>query len=136
MTALDGKPDAPRVNLYVIESTMDEVVTPYQSAFLPTTENVQNVTLQNQCPTDLTDHIGMIYDPVAHQDVIAALGNNSRTALPLPGPRLPAGSSPADQRLNSPSSTVTSRRQIVRGANYRDEPKLGGPPPARKILRG
>ena len=94
MTALDGKPDATGVNLYVIESTMDELVTPYQSAFLPTTENVQNVTLQNQCPTDLTDHIGMIYDPVALQDVIAALGNNRQTALPLPRPTCPPAVAP------------------------------------------
>lgn len=94
MTALNAKPDASGVNFYVIESTMDEVVTPYQSAFLPATENVQDVTLQDQCPTDLTDHIGIIYDPVAIQDVVAALANNGHTATPLPGPACPPAVAP------------------------------------------
>ena len=94
LAALDGKPDAPGVDFYVIESTMDEVVTPYQSAFLPSNENVQNVTLQTQCPTDLTDHIGIIYDPVALQDVMAALDNNSSTASSLPEPTCPPAVAP------------------------------------------
>jgi hypothetical protein len=74
----------------VIESTLDEVVTPYQSAFLPSSENVQNMTLQSQCPTDLTEHVGMIYDPVALQDVVSALANNGNSATPLPQPTCPA----------------------------------------------
>ena len=94
LAALDGKPDAAGVDFYVIESSLDEAVTPYQSAFLPASENVQNVTLQTQCPTDLTDHIGIIYDPVALQDVIAALENNSTTASPLPQPNCPTAVAP------------------------------------------
>ena len=90
MGALDGQPDAPGVDFYVIESNRDEVVTPYTSAFLPPTENVQNITLQDQCPTDLTEHVGIIYDPVALQDVINALANNGPTATPLPAPTCPA----------------------------------------------
>ncbi|HEX4864306.1 MAG TPA: alpha/beta fold hydrolase [Acidimicrobiales bacterium] len=88
--ALNAAPDAAGVDFYVIESTFDELVTPYQSAFLPSTENVQNVTLQSQCPTDLTDHIGIIYDPVALQDVMNALGNNGPSATSLPQPSCPA----------------------------------------------
>ena len=87
--ALNGQPDASGVNHYVIESRYDEVVTPYTNAFLPAGENVQNVTLQDQCPTDATEHLGIIYDPVALQDVMAALANNSSSAVPLPQPSCP-----------------------------------------------
>jgi pimeloyl-ACP methyl ester carboxylesterase len=90
LQALNGQPDAAGVNQYVIESNKDEFVTPYTSSFLPTTENVQDVTLQSQCPTDLTDHIGIIYDPVALQDVMNALANNGTTATQLPQPSCPA----------------------------------------------
>ena len=89
LDALNARPDAAGVNFFVIESTFDEVVTPYQSAFLPSNENVQNVTLQNQCPTDLTDHVGIIYDPVALQDAVNALANNGGSATPLPQPACP-----------------------------------------------
>ena len=89
LDALNARPDAAGVNFYVIESTFDEVVTPYQSAFLPSNENVQNVTLQNQCPTDLTDHVGIIYDPVALQDAVNALANNGGSATPVPQPTCP-----------------------------------------------
>ena len=90
LDALNARPDAAGVNFYVIESTFDEVVTPYESAFLPSGENVQNVTLQTQCPTDLTEHVGMIYDPVALQDVVNGLANNGGSATPLPQPTCPA----------------------------------------------
>jgi hypothetical protein len=90
LQTLNGHPDAPGVNYYVIESNRDEVVTPYTSAFLPPTENVQNVTLQSQCSTDLTEHLGIIYDPVALQDVMNALVNNGTKAAALPHPSCPA----------------------------------------------
>lgn len=60
----------------VIESKYDEVVTPYTSTFL-SGPNTQNITLQNQCSTDYTEHLGIIYDPVALQDVMNALGPDS-----------------------------------------------------------
>lgn len=67
----------------VIESKYDEVVTPYTSAFLSgPADQVQNITLQDQCSTDYTEHIGIIYDPVALQDVMNALGSDSPTFAP------------------------------------------------------
>jgi triacylglycerol esterase/lipase EstA (alpha/beta hydrolase family) len=66
----------------VIESKYDEVVTPYTSAFL-SGDNVQNILLQHQCPTDFSDHIGIVYDPVALQDVINALGPDSPSFVPV-----------------------------------------------------
>lgn len=56
----------------VIETRYDEVVTPYTSAFL-SGSNVKDITLQNQCILDFTDHLGIIYDQVALHDVLNAL---------------------------------------------------------------
>jgi len=58
----------------VLETTGDEVVTPFTSAFLPAGPNVQNITLQSQCPQDASDHISIPYDSNALQDMINALG--------------------------------------------------------------
>jgi hypothetical protein len=69
------------VNEVVIATRYDEDVTPYTSAFL-TGDGVRNITVQDQCPTDYTDHIGIIYDPVALQDVRAALEHPRRPFQP------------------------------------------------------
>ena len=61
----------------VIETADDDVVTPYTNAFLPAAANVQNITLQNQCPQDASDHISIPYDSNALQDMINALGPDS-----------------------------------------------------------
>lgn len=104
LTALNSEETAPGVLYYVIESEFDEVVTPapspqaallgeWPSAYLHGTSNqVLNVRLQDQCPTDATEHIGIIYDPVALQDVMNALENNSPIGsdpLSLPEPKCP-----------------------------------------------
>ena len=38
---------------------------------------MQNITLQNQCPQDASDHISIPYDSNALQDMINALGPDS-----------------------------------------------------------
>ena len=82
MTSLNAGGDTQAGPKYVvIETKYDEIVTPYTSAFL-TGPNVQNILLQNQCGIDFTDHIGIIYDPVALQDVMNALGANSPSFRP------------------------------------------------------
>jgi triacylglycerol esterase/lipase EstA (alpha/beta hydrolase family) len=60
------------VSYTVIESRDDEVVTPYTSAFL-SGPGVTNITLQNQCGLDQTDHLEIAADPVALADVLNAL---------------------------------------------------------------
>ena len=60
------------VSYTVIESRYDEVVTPYTSAFL-SGAGVTDITLQNQCPLDLSDHLEIAADPVALADVLNAL---------------------------------------------------------------
>lgn len=76
-----GGDTVPGPKYVVIETQYDEVVTPYQSAFL-TGPKVQNILLQKQCSLDFTDHIGIPYDPVALQDVMNALGADSPTFKP------------------------------------------------------
>ncbi len=70
------------VRYVVVESKFDEVVTPYRNAFLPAAPNVENILLQNQCSTDFTEHLGIIYDPIALQDVMNALGPDDPTFRP------------------------------------------------------
>jgi len=64
----------PNIDYTVIETKYDEVVTPYNSEFLPDASNVTNVLLQSRCPADFTEHVGIIYDPIAIQWMLNALG--------------------------------------------------------------
>ena len=60
---LNAAPEAPPPPSYTVVSTRyDEVVTPYRSQAL---EGATNVVLQDRCPEDVTDHVGIIYDPIA-----------------------------------------------------------------------
>jgi triacylglycerol esterase/lipase EstA (alpha/beta hydrolase family) len=77
LTSLNATPTAAAVQYVVIETADDEVVTPYTNAFLPAASNVQNITLQNQCPQDHSDHLSIGYDSNALQDVLNALGPDS-----------------------------------------------------------
>jgi len=86
-----GGETAAGVSYTVIESRYDEVVTPYTSAFL-SGPGVTDITLQNQCPLDLTDHLEIAADPVALADVLNALDPPHPvrvpclTVLPITGP--------------------------------------------------
>jgi triacylglycerol esterase/lipase EstA (alpha/beta hydrolase family) len=60
----------------VIETTHDEVVTPYTNAFL-SGANVTNILLQNQCPKDPAGHIAMFLDGPTVQDIVNQLGPNT-----------------------------------------------------------
>lgn len=56
----------------VIQTTHDEVVTPYTNAFLSGSA-VTNITIQNQCPKDPVGHIGMFEDSPVMQNVLNQL---------------------------------------------------------------
>ena len=74
MQKLNAGEEAPPPPSYtVVSTTHDEVVTPYQSQAL-TGSTVTNVVLQDRCPEDITDHVGIIYDPIALQWTENALG--------------------------------------------------------------
>jgi triacylglycerol esterase/lipase EstA (alpha/beta hydrolase family) len=73
MTKLNAGGDTvPGVRYTVIQSANDEVVTPYQSAFLAGAR-VTNITLQEQCSLDQGEHLSMPYDHIADADVLTAL---------------------------------------------------------------
>jgi triacylglycerol esterase/lipase EstA (alpha/beta hydrolase family) len=67
-----GGDTVPGPRYVVIETTHDEVVTPYTNAFL-SGPNVTNITIQNQCPTDPAEHIGLTEDSPALQNVLNQL---------------------------------------------------------------
>lgn len=70
-----GEPLSSEVRYVVIETTHDEVVTPYTNAFL-SGSNVTDITIQNQCPSDPVGHIGMFDDSPALQNVLNQLGSS------------------------------------------------------------
>jgi triacylglycerol esterase/lipase EstA (alpha/beta hydrolase family) len=82
LTGLNKTPTVPGVRYVVIETNADEVVTPYTNAFLPAGPNVQNITLQNQCSQDASDHLSIGYDSNALQDVVNALGPDNPSFQP------------------------------------------------------
>ncbi len=92
LAKLNATPTVPAVQYTVIESTGDEVVTPYTNAFLPAAPNVTNITVNNQCSADHTDHVEIAADPIALADVLNALDPAAPvtvpclTVLPLTGP--------------------------------------------------
>jgi hypothetical protein len=69
-----GEPLVSGVRYVVIESTHDEVVTPYTNAFLHGS-NVTDITIQEQCPKDPTEHVGMIEDSPSLQNVLNQLSS-------------------------------------------------------------
>jgi triacylglycerol esterase/lipase EstA (alpha/beta hydrolase family) len=92
LASLNTAPTVPGVKYTVIESKDDEVVTPYSDAFLPVASNVTNITVNDQCALDLSDHVEIAADPVALADMLNALDPASPvtvpclTVLPLTGP--------------------------------------------------
>jgi triacylglycerol esterase/lipase EstA (alpha/beta hydrolase family) len=67
-----GGETVPGVRYTVIQTSYDEVVTPYSSAFL-SGPDVTDILLQDQCPLDFGDHLSMPYDHIADADVLTAL---------------------------------------------------------------
>ncbi|MFF3574513.1 hypothetical protein [Nocardia jiangxiensis] len=51
---------------------LDELVIPYTSGIVAE-PNSTNITVQDQCPQDLADHLALASDPVAARDVLNTL---------------------------------------------------------------
>ncbi|WP_338675646.1 alpha/beta fold hydrolase [Streptomyces sp. SCSIO 30461] len=69
----EGGDTVPGVQYTVIATKYDEVVTPYRSAFL-SGPGVKNVTLQDLCAIDLSEHVAIgLWDRVAYHEVTNAL---------------------------------------------------------------
>jgi triacylglycerol esterase/lipase EstA (alpha/beta hydrolase family) len=82
LTQLNATPTVPGVDYTVIETDDDEVVTPYTNAFLPAAPNVTNITVQNQCSLDASDHLEIAYDPIAMADMLNALDPENPVQVP------------------------------------------------------
>ena len=101
------------VSFTQISTRYDEVVTPYTSAFLPRTPDrrVVNVTLQDACLTNTAEHVGIIFDGVALQHMLSALGRRG------PANRLlkpDCTGARADTWPNTDSGTVPERGAAAR----------------------
>lgn len=89
-----GGDTVPGVSYYTIVTKNDEVVTPYTSGEL-TGPDAVNVTLQDTCPLDRSDHLEAPYSPVVLHLVLNALdpdhpvGVPCQVVLPLTGPTGP-----------------------------------------------
>ncbi|MGI5478723.1 esterase/lipase family protein [Streptomyces lavendofoliae] len=72
-----GGDTMPGVTYTTLVTRFDEVVTPYDRQYIHDItgpdNRVKNITLQDLCPVDLTDHIGSSYDPFANGLVLKAL---------------------------------------------------------------
>jgi triacylglycerol lipase len=78
LNKLNAGDEAPGpVSYTVIQTAYDAVVIPYTSAFLSgPASRVTNITLQDRCPGDGIDHLGITTDPVVLQWVEEALARN------------------------------------------------------------
>jgi triacylglycerol lipase len=75
LTRLNAGDETPgHVSYTQITTRYDEVVTPYLSAYLAPGRKTTNITLQDLCPYDLSEHVFIPTDPVAIQLVLDALG--------------------------------------------------------------
>jgi pimeloyl-ACP methyl ester carboxylesterase len=106
MQRLNAPPEAPPPPSYTVVSTMyDEVVTPYRSQAL---EGATNVVLQERCPEDVTDHVGIVYDPIALEWTLNALGR--------PGPADPAFQPTcSDETSGGPPFSAVARKRAQVG---------------------
>lgn len=69
----EGGDTVPGVRYTVIATKYDQVVTPYRTQFL-NGPGVRNVTVQDLCPVDLSEHVAIgVLDRVAHHEVANAL---------------------------------------------------------------
>ncbi|MGW7514445.1 esterase/lipase family protein [Streptomyces sp. NPDC054796] len=70
-----GGDTMPGIAYTTVVSRYDEIATPYQNQYLKPGPGatVRNITLQDECPEDHTEHLGIPYDPVALDHVHRAL---------------------------------------------------------------
>ena len=67
-----GGDTVPGVQYTVIQTRFDDVVTPYANSFLKGA-GATNITVQDVCGQDFTDHIGIPYDPITQRLIRNAL---------------------------------------------------------------
>ncbi|HTD50713.1 MAG TPA: alpha/beta fold hydrolase [Acidimicrobiia bacterium] len=72
VAAIEARAPAPEVIYTNIATRYDELVSPYTSSFLDG-PNVTNITLQDHCPLDFSDHLSIISSPITGRYILNAL---------------------------------------------------------------
>lgn len=67
-----GGAAAPQVTYTTLMTKYDELVSPYTSGYLDA-PNATDIVVQDQCPLDFSEHLGMALDPITLQDILNAL---------------------------------------------------------------
>ncbi len=74
ITNLNAGDETPGSTSYTVVATRyDQVVTPYTSSFL-SGANTTNITIQDKCPANLSEHVGIIFNRTAIELTRHALG--------------------------------------------------------------
>lgn len=76
-----GGDTVPGVKYTIIATRYDEVTTPYASTFLEPGPGVTNVTLQDGCDADTSDHVSMSYSPRAVSYILDAVRGTAASKL-------------------------------------------------------
>ncbi|CAM4438980.1 alpha/beta fold hydrolase [Nocardia ninae] len=76
-----GGETQPGIHYTVIVSKFDEFATPYTTGFL-TGPDVDNITLQDVCPTNLSEHMAITSDSTTIQLVLNALDPDHQAPVP------------------------------------------------------
>ena len=85
---IEARAPAPGITYTNIATKYDELVSPYTSSFL-TGPNVTNITLQDHCALDFSDHLSIISSPITGQLILNALDPGHARPAPCV-PVLPA----------------------------------------------
>jgi triacylglycerol esterase/lipase EstA (alpha/beta hydrolase family) len=70
--AIEARAPAPGVTYTNISTRYDELVSPYTSSFL-SGRDVTNITLQDHCALDFSDHLSIISSPITGRYILNAL---------------------------------------------------------------
>jgi triacylglycerol esterase/lipase EstA (alpha/beta hydrolase family) len=77
LTQLNSGDESPGPVSYTnVVTRYDEVVIPYTSGYLAPDPAVTNITLQDKCPNDTSEHLRISYDPPAISITLNALGRS------------------------------------------------------------
>jgi triacylglycerol esterase/lipase EstA (alpha/beta hydrolase family) len=85
-SAYNAKVDAtplavPGVRYTMIATRYDDLVQPYNIGFIDSPQ-ATNITVQDQCPMDFSDHFSVIADPVTGADILNALDPDHPVPVP------------------------------------------------------
>ena len=110
INAIEARAPAPGVIYTNISTRYDELVSPYTSSFL-SGPNVTNITLQDHCSLDFSDHLSIISSPITGQYILNALD--------------PAHAQPPPCTLRSARGLTKPKRRAAAGVDTRNAVRCG-----------